>query len=214
LLGQEKTDAEQVVKQASERAEKAEKELSHLEKQRDQLKPIIDNVNKELKDYGKVDLLLPEAGALERAGTYRDKKAKPIFIKMKNTIAALAAQVVELASELKNFKSKYKQLRKEYNALEKEADQVADISNQLLEENERLQNISDRYDRVVRVLGKNTVDLAIQTDIRREKELEQKRLEQMLQGSLSERLKWAESKRDEYNVQRKKNKVKNREMEI
>lgn len=73
---------------------------------------------------------------------------------------------------------------------------------------------SDRYDRVVRVLGKNTVDLAIQTDIRREKELEQKRLEQMLQGSLSERLKWAESKRDEYNVQRKKNKVKNREMEI
>lgn len=69
-------------------------------------------------------------------------------------------------------------------------------------------------DRVVRVLGKNTVDLAIQTDIRREKELEQKRLEQMLQGSLSERLKWAESKRDEYNVQRKKNKVKNREMEI
>lgn len=105
LLGQEKTDAEQVVKQASERAEKAEKELSHLEKQRDQLKPIIDNVNKELKDYGKVDLLLPEAGALERAGTYRDKKAKPIFIKMKNTIAALAAQVVELASELKNFKS-------------------------------------------------------------------------------------------------------------
>lgn len=109
---------------------------------------------------------------------------------------------------------KYKQLRKEYNALEKEADQVADISNQLLEENERLQNISDRYDRVVRVLGKNTVDLAIQTDIRREKELEQKRLEQMLQGSLSERLKWAESKRDEYNVQRKKNKVKNREMEI
>ena len=154
LLGQEKTDAEQVVKQASERAEKAEKELSHLEKQRDQLKPIIDNVNKELKDYGKVDLLLPEAGALERAGTYRDKKAKPIFIKMKNTIAALAAQVVELASELKNFKSKYKQLRKEYNALEKEADQVAGISNQLLEENERLQNISDRYDRVVRVLGK------------------------------------------------------------
>ena len=214
LLGQEKTDAEQVVKQASERAEKAEKELSHLEKQRDQLKPIIDNVNKELKDYGKVDLLLPEAGALERAGTYRDKKAKPIFVKMKNTIAALAAQVVELASELKNFKSKYKQLRKEYNALEKEADQVADISNQLLEENERLQNISDRYDRVVRVLGKNTVDLAIQTDIRREKELEQKRLEQMPQGSLSERLKWAESKRDEYNVQRKKNKVKNREMEI
>ena len=121
---------------------------------------------------------------------------------------------MELTSELKNFKSKYKQLRKKYNALEKEADQVADISNQLLEENERLQNISDRYDRVVRVFGENTVDLAIQTDIRREKELEQKRLEQMPQGSLSERLKWAGSKRDEYNVQRKKNKVKNREMEI
>lgn len=173
LLEQEKTDVEATVKQVSVRAEKAENELIHLEKQREQLKPIIDNVNKELKDYGKIELLLPEAGTLERAGTYRDKKAKPIFVKMKNTIAVLAAQVVEFTSELKNFKSKYKKLRKEYADLEKEADKVADICNQLFDENERLQAVSHRYDRVVRVLGKSMVDLAVQKDIQREKELEQ-----------------------------------------
>lgn len=211
LLEREKTDAEATVKQVSVRAEKAENELIHLEKQREQLKQIIDNVNKELKDYGEIELLLPEAGTLERAGTYRDKKVKPIFVKMKNTIAALAARVVEL----KNFKSKYKKLRKEYDDLEKEADKVADISNRLFEENERLQGVSDRYDRVVRVLGKSTVDLAIQTDIRREIELEQQRQrEQMPQGSMAERLKWAESKSNEYNMQRKQNKAKNRGMEI
>ena len=141
------------------------------------------------------------------------KKILP-YLGQRKVSEITAKDVMDWHNQMRKLKTKYKQLRKEYNALEKEADQVADISNQLLEENERLQNISDRYDRVVRVLGKNTVDLAIQTDIRREKELEQKRLEQMLQGSLSERLKWAESKRDEYNVQRKKNKVKNREMEI
>ena len=41
--------------------------------------------------YGTVKTLLPEAGALERAATYRDKKIKPLFTQMKNKIAAMAA---------------------------------------------------------------------------------------------------------------------------
>lgn len=215
LLEQEKTDAEASVQQISDSAEKAEKELFHLKKQRDQLKPVIDSVNKELKDYGKIELLLPEAGTLERAGSYRDKKARPIFVKMKNTIAALSAQVVELTRELKNLRSKYRQLRKEYAALEKEADKAADISDQLIKENERLQGISDKFDRVVRVLGVSTVDLAIQADIRREKEMEMQRNEkQMPNGSMSERLRWAEARSNEYNLRRKKSQSKNRGMEI
>jgi len=39
----------------------------------------MDNVSKEIKEYGTVKTLLPEAGALERATTYRDKKIKPLF---------------------------------------------------------------------------------------------------------------------------------------
>jgi len=40
--------------------------------------------------------VLPEVGALELASTYRNKKIKPLFAKMKNYIAGLAAKVIEL----------------------------------------------------------------------------------------------------------------------
>ena len=55
----------------------------------------------------------------------------------------------------------------------------------------KMQGVSDRYDRVVRVLGLETVEAAIQQDIRNEKALEEKqRMEQMPKGSIHERLAW------------------------
>ena len=51
----------------------------------------------------------------------------------------------------------------------------------------KMQGVSDRYDRVVRVLGIETVDAAVQQDIRNEKALEEKqRMEQMPKGSIHE----------------------------
>ena len=44
----------------------------------------MDNVSKEIKEYGMIKTFLPEATTLERAVTYRDKKIKPLFIEMKN----------------------------------------------------------------------------------------------------------------------------------
>ena len=41
----------------------------------------MDNVSKEIKEYGMIKTFLPEATALERAVTYRDKKIKPLFIR-------------------------------------------------------------------------------------------------------------------------------------
>ena len=77
-----KDDKEQAVKdkeEAEKRAEKAEKDLHSLEERRERLQPVMDNVSKEIKEYRTVKTLLPEAGALERATTYRDKKIKPLF---------------------------------------------------------------------------------------------------------------------------------------
>ena len=74
-----KADKEQAVKdkeEAEKRAEKAEKDLCSLEERRERLQSVMDNVSKEIKEYGTVKTLLPEAGALERAATYRDKKIK------------------------------------------------------------------------------------------------------------------------------------------
>ena len=83
-----------------------------------------------------------------------------------------------------------------------------------LYEKQQLQDVSDRYDRVVRVLGENAVDDAVQQDIQEQKALEEKRqMEQMPTGSIHERLAWGARKSEMGNQQRKKNKTKNRGME-
>lgn len=85
---------------------------------------------------------------------------------------------------------------------------------QLSEEKQQLQGVSDRYDRVVRVLGENVVEDAVQQDIQEQKALKEKRqMEQMPQGSIHERLAWGARKSEMENQQRKKNKTKNRGME-
>ena len=83
LLKESKEQALRDKKAAEKRAETAEKQLKSLEERREQLQPIMDNVSKEIKEYGTVKMLLPEAGTLERAVTYRDKKIKPLFLQIK-----------------------------------------------------------------------------------------------------------------------------------
>ena len=115
-----KDDKEQAVKdkeEAEKCAEKAEKDLHSLEERRERLQPVMDNVSKEIKEYGTVKTLLPEAGALERATTYRDKKIKPLFTQVKNKIAAMAAQVKELAEEVEKWKHKYQKTKQAYNQI-------------------------------------------------------------------------------------------------
>ena len=83
LLKESKEQALRDKKAAEKCAETAEKQLKSLEERREQLQPIMDNVSKEIKEYGIVKMLLPEAGTLERAAIYRDKKIKPLFLQIK-----------------------------------------------------------------------------------------------------------------------------------
>jgi len=100
-------------------------------------------------------------------------------------------------------------------ALDKNSKRIIEKTiNKLSEEKNIMQGVSDRYDRVVRVLGIETVDTAVQQDIQNEKVLEEKRrMEQMPKGNIHERLAWGMKKSEMENQQRKKTKSKNREME-
>ena len=62
LLKDDKEQAVQDKEAAEKRAEKAEKDLHSLEERRERLQPVMDNVSKEIKEYGTVKTLLPEAG--------------------------------------------------------------------------------------------------------------------------------------------------------
>ena len=107
LLEEEKIQFQKDKETAEKRAGKAEMELKKLEDRREFLQPVMDNVSKEIKEYGMIKTFLPEATMLERAVTYRDKKIKPLFIEMKNKIGAMAVQVKELTRERDSWKSKF-----------------------------------------------------------------------------------------------------------
>ena len=109
----------------------------------------------------------------------------------------MAAQVKELTKEVEGWKRKYQKVKQKYNAIQRELDDIRKDNQKLSEEKDILQGVSDRYDRVVRVLGIETVDTAVQQDIQNEKVMEEKRrMEQMPKGSIYERLAWGMKKGD------------------
>ena len=177
----------------------------------------MDNVSKEIKEYGMIKTFLPEATALERAVTYRDKKIKPLFIEMKNKIGAMAAQVKELTRERDNWKSKFQEKKKEYEDTKSELAEVQKDYQKLSGEKEILQGIADRYNRLLRMLGKDMVERLVQDDIRMQAELEakkQKEQKEQMPKKIGDRIQWARERSEEHNAQIKKNKTKYRGMEL
>lgn len=52
-----------------------------------------------------------------------------------------------------------------YDDLEKDADTVADLCNQLSDDVDKLEVISDKYNRALRIFGRDTIESAIWHDI-------------------------------------------------
>ena len=180
LLEEEKTQFQKDKEVAEKRAEKAETELKKLEDRREFLQPVMDNVSKEIKEYGMIKTFLPEATALERAVTYRDKKIKPLFIEMKNKIGAMAAQVKELTRERDSWKSKFQKKKQEHENTKKELAEVQKDYQKLSGEKEILQRLADRYNRLLRMLGKDMVERLVQDDIWMQAELEAKKQKEVI----------------------------------
>ena len=189
-------------------------ELKKLEDRREFLQPVMDNVSKEIKEYGMIKTFLPEATALERAVTYRDKKIKPLFIEMKNKIGAMAAQVKELTRERDSWKSKFQKKKQEHENTKRELAEVQEDYQKLSGEKEILQGIADRYNRLLRMLGKDMVERLVQDDIRMQAELEAKKRKEQMPKKIGDRIQWAREQSEEHNAQIKKNKTKYRGMEL
>ena len=214
LLEEEKIQFQKDKETAENRVKKAEQELKKIEDRRELLQPVMDNVTKEIKEYGMIKTFLPEAAALERAVTYRDKKVKPLFIEMKNKIAAMAAQVKELIRERDSWKSKFQQKKKEHENTKKELAEVQKDNQKLSDEKEILQEFVDRYNRLLRILGKDMVERLVQDDIRMQAELGAKKQKEQMPTKIGDRIQWAKERSEEHNAQIKKNKAKYRGMEL
>ena len=114
---------------------------------------------------------------------------------MKNQIAALAGKVVELNKMIESWKNKYQKSTEKCDDIQTQLDDVRKENGELLNDNQRLQEISDRYDRVVRILGSETVEDVVQQDIKRNKDTGRKTANRAnAKGKRSETVEMGDSK--------------------
>ena len=136
---------------------------------------------------------------------------------MKNKIGAMAAQVKELTRERDSWKSKFQKKKQEHEKTKEELAEVQKDYQKLSGEKEILQGIADRYNRLLRMLGKDMVERLVQDDIRMQAELEakkQKEQKEQMPKKIGDRIQWARERSEEHNAKIKKNKAKYRGMEL
>ena len=143
---------------------KAEKE-SQVESQERRLKelaPAVRNMEQLAADFSaNPEEILPEAGTLESAKSYREKKAKPLLAKIVKVLRSLYRAYIDL-------KGKFDRLQGDYDRVREGNARLSDRLMEVKMENKKLRQISADYTRVKRVFGPEQVQAAVEADKQRE----------------------------------------------
>ena len=143
---------------------KAEKE-SQVESQERRLKelaPAVKNMERLAADFSAdPEEILPEAGTLESAKSYREKKAKPLLAKIVKVLRSLYRAYIDL-------KGKFDRLQGDYDRVREGNARLSDRLMEVKMENKKLRQISADYTRVKRVFGPEQVQAAVEADRQRE----------------------------------------------
>ena len=151
VLDFEKKQRAEEVEQLNAEIESAKKDLLTVEKQLNQTVPKLKSAERLAADFPEdVDKILPEAGALESAKTYREKKAKPVLEKAVRLIKSLYHSVLDLQAENRELRAKFD--RKENSYV-----RVSEHNKKLLKENVELREDSKKLDKLKRAIGENRV---------------------------------------------------------
>ena len=143
---------------------KAEKE-SQVESQERRLKelaPAMKDMERLAADFSAdPEEILPEAGTLESAKSYREKKAKPLLAKIVKVLRSLYRAYIDL-------KGKFERLQRDYDRVREGNARLSDRLMEVKMENKKLRQISADYTRVKRVFGPEQVEAAVEADRQRE----------------------------------------------
>ena len=143
---------------------KAEKEgqVESQERRLKELAPAVKNMERLAADFSAdPEEILPEAGTLESAKSYREKKAKPLLAKIVKVLRSLYRAYIELSGRLEEVCGKYNRVCGENSRLN-------DRMTELWLENKKLRQISADYIRVKRVFGPEQIAAAVEADKQRE----------------------------------------------
>ena len=143
---------------------KAEKEgqVESQERRLKELAPAVKNMERLAADFSAdPEEILPEAGTLESAKSYREKKAKPLLAKIVQVLRSLYRAYIEL-------KGKFDRLQGDYDWVREGNAHLSDRLMEVKIENKKLRQISADYTRVKRVFGPEQVAAAVEADKQRE----------------------------------------------
>ena len=143
---------------------KAEKE-SQVESQERRLKelaPAVKDMERLAADFSAdPEEILPEAGTLESAKSYREKKAKPLLAKIVKVLRSLFRKYIDL-------KGKFDRLQGDYDRVREGNARLSDRLMEVKMENKKRRQISADSTRVKRVFGPEQVEAAVEADKQRE----------------------------------------------
>jgi len=126
---------------------------------------------KDIEDFARkysddADKVLPEAGTLESAKSYREKKAKPLFEMLIKVLRGLYHAFLDLKQSFDRLSDNFNRLQRRYASLDQSFERVQ-------EENEALKSVADDYDTLCRGYGENEITARVRT-IKEQEEAERR----------------------------------------
>jgi len=141
---------------------KVQQQVERQEKRLEELAPAVRNVEQLAKEFSSdPEQLLPEAGTLESAKTYREKKAKPILAQIVKVLRSLYSSYLFLFG-------KVTQLQAEYEWERRNGERLTSRLQEVLSENKSLRGVAANYERVKRFFGEQEVEEAVKAVRQRE----------------------------------------------
>ncbi|MPM20471.1 hypothetical protein SDC9_66901 [bioreactor metagenome] len=108
-----------------------------------------------------LEKLLPEAGALESARTYREKKVKPLLAGIVKVLRSVYHAYLDLVSKFERLQSSYAREISKNSSL---SDRIEGLAS----ENQALRNVAENYERISRAYGPERIAATVEAVKRQE----------------------------------------------
>ena len=162
-IEQDISSAQESLKEADKKAERAKKNKAQYEKKLMEIAPMVKEMERFAEKYSAdPEEVLPEAGMLETGKTYREKKAKPLIKKIVVVLRSVYRAYLDLSRKFSDMQKSYERALSKVNSLTARVEE-------LWNENKVLREKLGDFNRVERALGRDTVEMIVQ----REKSLEE-----------------------------------------
>ena len=158
------------LKKSRQEAEKAQKQADKYQKRMNELAPMVKNMEKLAADFSvDPEQTLPEAAVVESAKSYREKKAKPLVMKMVQVMRSIYSAYLDISN-------KFTKLQAAYNRERSGNERLTNRLEEVLEENRELRIVAADFGRIKAVVGSEQVNDVINRVKQQEQmEAEQKR---------------------------------------